>query len=819
MRALPALSVALVAAGSVVAFYKFAPPPRKVPRVDAQGALLANGWRLTPAGRQVPLPGDMPGTLLLSPDGGTLYVNTCGYHGHSLNAIDTRTGRVVRTYALGVDWVGMAMDPRQGELLISAGGAAPFKAKPHDAGADALDFPAEDRAAILRFQADGGNLAPRPGVAVPGLEAAQQYVGGMVARRDGSLAVVNVQNDSVYLLSAGPERRLLAQAKVEYRPYGVAESPDGKTLAVSNWGARSVTLLDGRDLSVLKTVPVGIHPTALRYGPDGRLYVACASSNAVYVLRGGEVVERVRTSLDPRDPLGSAPLALALSPDGGTLYVANADNNDVAVVDVRDPHESRVAGFIPTGRYPSALAVSPDGRRLYVGVAKGLRNAPNYPPRPEDVPRGRSNEAPHTYIADMLQGVVSIVDVPNRAQLAAYTRQSLDDRPKGRIPSGVEPGVLDALRKNVHHILYVIRENRTYDQVMGDVPGGNGDPNIVMFGQKVTPNAHRLVHDFTLLDNLYCDGEVSQVGHQWTDSAYATDFNEKTWVLGYSDRQEIKADPRLNSSPAGYLWDDALRHGRTARIYGEYVKWQEDHGPAEGEVKKDPEKFGCSAAFEKVFARRGRDTEKVDVFLDEMHAAEKTGKWWNFMVMALPEDHTSGLTPGKHTPEACVGNNDLAIGRLIDGISHSRFWKDTAVFVIQDDAQDGPDHVDAHRTVGLVVSPYVRRNAFDSTMYSTSSMIRTMELILGLPPMTQYDKAATPMLPLFTAKPDFAPFSALPPGVDVDAMNPPSGPLAERSKRLDFSDIDRADPHEFNAILWEWTKPGVPMPAPVHGLR
>ena len=342
---------------------------------------------------------------------------------------------------------------------------------------------------------------------------------------------------------------------------------------------------------------------------------------------------------------------------------------------------------------------------------------------------------------------------------------------------------------------------------------------MTIFGSSVTPNAHALASHYVLLDNLYCNGEVSEDGHKWCDTAYATDFIEKAWPSSYSDRGEPDADERLTDSPAGAIWDNCRRHGLTYRSYGEAADFKStpnappvftgDKGLT-GHVNVEWSQFPFGV---------GRDTQRAAIFLKELHAAEKTGVWPQFMVAWLPEDHTSGLKPGAFTPVANVASNDQALGQIVEGVSRSRFWKDTAIFVIEDDAQNGPDHVDAHRTVGLVISPYVKRNAVDSTQYSTASLIHTMEMILGLPPMTQYDRAATPMLGCFTAAPDMTAYADIGPKVDLEAKNPDKGPGATASNKLDFSGPDRADPDALNAILWHALKPGKPLPAPVRSAR
>jgi hypothetical protein len=429
---------------------------------------------------------------------------------------------------------------------------------------------------------------------------------------------------------------------------------------------------------------------------------------------------------------------------------------------------------------------------------------------------------PFDYIAGILSGHVSVVDLPDARKLAEYTKQSLANvpAPASYVDSAEAASIQKSVFPKIRHVLYIIRENRTFDQVFGDLGVGNGDPRLTMFGEDVTPNAHALARRLVTLDNLYCDGEVSEDGHQWSDAAYATDFNEKSWTNSYSTRSEPKADERLEASPAGYLWDNCERHHLTYRSYGEMASFTSspDHEP---EVKAVGSLKGhVSLEYLKAKREKGsRDTAKAAVFIKELREAEQTGVWPNFMVMSLGEDHTSGLSPNAFSPKAQVGSNDQALGRIVEAISSSRFWKETAIFVIEDDAQNGPDHVDAHRTVGLVISPWVKRGVVDSTMYTTSSYVRTIELILGLDPMTQYDLAATPMFASFTPDANFDVIHSIGPKTDVLARNPATGPGAIGSLRLDFSDYDRADPDELNRILWEALKPGQPMPAPVRSAR
>jgi YVTN family beta-propeller protein len=754
---------------------------------------LPNGQHIAPVGHALPLPGDMPVRTIFTPDRRYLLVNTAGYHDQTVNVIDLNTNRIVQSVDVGRNWTGMCLDPATSVLTLSAGNVKATKS----ASANEPIF----AGALQRFACKDGRLHRLPALDLPAGADSAACVGGIATGRHGDLYVVNTPADTVSRLTGAPPT-VQATVKVGYRPYGIALSPDGRQVAVSNWGGESVSLLDPNTLQPQALVKVGSHPNDLVYGPDGRLYVANAGSNSVSVIRDAMVVETIKTSLEPTAPVGSTPDALTIAPDGKTLYIANADNNDVAVIDLSTPTESRVTGFIPTGWYPSALAVSPDGRRIYIGTAKGLTFR---------------NSGKGQYIGDLLQGHISVVETPDAKRLAAYTRQVVanlptPDRTARRAPEGIA-----ALHK-IKHVLYIIRENRTYDQVFGDLPEGNGDPGLTMFGREVTPNAHALAQQTVLLDNLYCNGEVSEDGHQWCNAAYATDFTEKAWVNSYSDRGEPDADERLTASPAGYLWDNCARHGLTYYSYGEFAKFQSSPtSPPVFTGQATLAGHASEAWGHTIFDQH--DTAKAQVFIDDLHAAEKTGDWPNFMVMSLGEDHTQGTTPGRYTPVAHVAANDQALGEIVEAVSRSKFWPETAIFVIEDDAQDGPDHVDAHRTVGLVLSPYTRRHFVDHTFYTTASFVRTMEMILNLPPMTQYDAAATPLTAAFSPQPDLLALARVPARVNLEARNGATGPGAALSAQLDFSGYDRVPAGILNRILWEALKPGVPQPAPVRSAR
>jgi YVTN family beta-propeller protein len=760
--------------------------------VHADGSVtLPNGWEIHPAGRAIALPGDLPLKMTFTDDGKKLIVLTSGWHNQGLVEIDPGTEKVAETLDLGKAFVGMSIDG--GQAYVSGGNA-------------------KIRTVALAAFSRGSDFGPAATLANFN-KPSSPYVTGVLAK-GGVVWAADTNSDSIIRFAGDPKAQT-ATAKVGYRPYDLALSPDGSTLAASNWGDKSVSLLDPTTLQFKAIVAVGAHPNELVYASDGRLFVANSGSNTVSVIKNGKVVEAIRTSLDPRDPVGSTPDALAISPSGKTLYVANADNNDVAVVDISEK-ASRVVGFIPTGWYPTSLAVSPDGKKLFVGTGKGLGFRANAPAIDPDPRVNYANGSKYDYIGRVLSGNVNVVDLPTQKQLDIYTKEVFADVPKPPTEGIAE--ITGALHK-IKHVVYVIRENRTYDQVFGDISAGNGDPSLVLFGQQVTPNAHGLAKQFVLMDNLYCNGEVSEDGHQWCDAAYATDFTERAWTNSYSGRGEPDADDRLTASPGGYIWDNCRAHGLSYYSYGEFSDFKSTPN-APPVFTGDKGLDGHASAKWATYTGDGgfgRDYQKIDVFLDDLKKGEQGGDWPSFMVMSLGEDHTRGLNPKALTPESSVASNDLALGKMVDAISHSKYWKDTAIFVIEDDAQNGPDHVDAHRTVGLVISPYIRRGFVDGTHYTTSSFVRTMEVILGLPPMSQFDAKATPLYRSFTAQPDFTPYSQEDERIALDLRNPESA-LGQVSAKLDWHGYDHADPDTLNWLLWKALKHGSPLPAPVRSI-
>jgi YVTN family beta-propeller protein len=534
--------------------------------------------------------------------------------------------------------------------------------------------------------------------------------------------------------------------------------------------------------------------------------------------------EQIGIALYPGAPPGSTPNALDLSPDGKTLLVANADNNSVAVVDVGEAGRSEVEGFIPTGWYPTAARFSGDGRRIFVLSGKGLTTQAN-PRGPQ--PGARATEGQYT--GAMLTGSLSVIDRPDTAALKAYTKRVYALTPYAdatRLAPAEAPADSPIPRKvgepsPIKYVFYVIRENRTYDQVLGDMEKGNGDPNLTLFGEEVTPNAHALSREFVLFDNFYVDAEVSMDGHSFSTGAYATDFTEKIWPMNYGGRgaEYLSEGGGTNRNPygnitapaQGYIWDACRRAGVSVRSYGEFaVRYDEGYRHDERRDTREGDVVASVPGLEGLvhptyppYDLDIPDNRRIDVWLEEFRKFEASGQLPRLSIVRLGNDHTAGTRPGSPTPRAMVAENDLALGRLVEAITRSRFWKESAIFVLEDDAQNGPDHVDAHRSVALVISPFVRRGAVDSTLYTTSGMLRTIELILGLPPMSQYDAAATPMYGAFQARPVLEGYTKRDARISLDEKNDPSAPGALASLAMNLAEADRAPDLELNEIVWK----------------
>ena len=548
---------------------------------------------------------------------------------------------------------------------------------------------------------------------------------------------------------------------------------------------------------------------------DGRwLYVANANSNSVSIIntRTKNLVETLHTALTPDAPIGSTTNSVCLSPDEKMLYIANADNNYLAVFDVSDPGHSRSLGFIPVGWYPTCVRTR--GREIFVTNGKGLSSLPNpgepQPGEPENKHAyKKSGEILDQYVGSMLKGTLSVIPMPTTTTLADYTAQVYANTPfsaqREREAPGAEGNPIPRKAGEpspIKYVFYVLKENRTYDQILGDLPQGNGDTSLCLFGKQVTPNAHALVNQFVLLDNFYVDAEVSADGHNWSMAGYATDFTEKTWPSNYSGRggnYDFDGHRPVANPTNGFIWNYCQRAGVSFRNYGEF----EDNGPPTLDILKDPGHY-CRSYIG--WNLDTQDIRREKIFEQDFDSLVKIGAVPHFSTIYLPNDHTSGLTKGDYTPIAMIADNDLALGRLVDHISHSPIWSQSAIFVLEDDAQDGPDHVDAHRSPAYVISPWIKHASVDHTLYSTTAILRTMELILGLPPMSQYDAAATPLFKSFSATPDTTAYNVVPAQIDINLRNTAMTPSAILSAQFDLSRADAVPDGLLNEVLWKAVK-------------
>jgi YVTN family beta-propeller protein len=790
-----------------------APPPRRPGILGGGVAQLPNGWRIAPTGRHAPI-GDLPLNMVWSPDGRYLLITNNGWSKPSITVFDTANFNIKGVLPLDHAWLGLAWHP-DGKRLFSSGAAQNV--------VNELTWNGE------ALKTNEPIVIAKP-VLKPTFETLKDsgFVGGVSISPDGSkLYAVQVFGSAVSMIDL-ERRKVERTAHLSAEPYSSLVSADGHSVFVSLWGGAKLLVLDSTTLELKADMRVGEHPNAMLQSKDGaRLFVACASTNAVWVvdLNGQRATEQIGVALFPNAPPGTTPNALALSPDGATLLVANADNNTIAVVDVSKPGESHVRGFIPTGWYPTGVTFGGDGRHIYVLNGKGLSPTAN-PRGPSPGVRGADGQ----YIGALLQGALSEIALPDDAELQALTKRVYEVTPyddKTKLAPADAP--LDSpiparvgAPSPIKHVFYIIRENRTYDQIFGDIPSGNGDPTLTLFGESVTPNAHALAKEFVLLDNFYVDAEVSYDGHAFSTGAYATDAVEKLWPTNYGQRGGIylseggggQRNPygNLSAPPLGYIWDMATRAGVSVRSYGEFVDKDDKTGKVEASV---PGLAGHFNPDYPPFNVNILDNTRVDVWLREFREFEQDGKLPQLNIIRLGNDHTAATRPGARTPRAMIAENDTALGRVVEAISRSRYWNESAIFVLEDDAQNGPDHVDAHRSPALVASPFTKRRVVDSTLYSTSSMLRTMELILGLEPMSQYDASATPMYGSFQPTTDPASFPALPARVPLDELNTFASFGAQASLRMNLDDADMAPELELNEIIWRSVRGAdSPMPPP-----
>ena len=763
---------------------------------------LPNGWHLSPAGRSLPL-GDLPLNLAVSSSKKWIAATNNGQGVQSLQLIDAAKEKVVDNIVIPASWYGLKFSADENFLYASGGN--------------------DNR--ILKYAIINNKLKLADSILL-GKKWPEKISPAGIEIDDQSklLYVVTKENNSLYIINLAT-KNIIQQLELGAEAYACLLSPDKKELYISLWGGDKVLVFDTKGRTITGEVAVGDNPNELLLNKSGSvLYVANANDNSVSIVdvKKRSVTEVLNAALFADAPAGATSNGLALSASEKTLYVANADNNSLAVFNVSQAGKSRSKGFIPVGWYPTNIKVI--GKKIFVANGKGFSSFAN-PTGPNPL-KGQQTVERHFgdtmirvrdgYIGGLMKGTLSIIDEPSEALLGAYSKAVYKNTAytKAReVHAGGEKGNPIPMKVGgsspIKHVFYIIKENRTYDQVLGDIPEGNGDTSLVLFGQNITPNQHKLVKEFVLLDNFYADGEVSADGHNWSTAANATDFLEKNWVTSYGGRGGTypgEGKRAIANPKKGFIWDYCQRAGVTFRTYGEFA----DDGKANIPVLE-----GHFCPYYSDYNLAVRDTARFNQWRHEFDSLVAANALPQFNSMRFGNDHTEGLRLGRPTPFAHVADNDLAVGMFIEYLSNSPVWKESAVFIIEDDAQNGPDHVDAHRTTAYVAGPFVKRGFVDHTMYSTSSMLRTIELILGLPPMSQYDAAATPMWNSFTATPVLKPFKSVPANIDLNEKNKSNNATARLSETFDFSKEDRIPDLVFSEVIWKAVKgEASQMPAP-----
>jgi len=766
--------------------------------LTAEAVTLPNGWKLTPAGKQFRL-GDLPLNMAVSPDQKWIAVTNNGYGRQSLQLFNTKKEVESDNVTINMSWYGLCFSPDSKTLYASGGN--------------------ENKIRIYSISQEG-RLKQTDSIVMGKPWPNHISPAGMViSEKYGKLLVVTRRDNSIYVYDIAT-KKLISKMSAGSECYDIVLSKDEENAYISCWGSKKVKVWNLKNKDWTESYNVGNHPNELCLDKSGnRLFVANADDNSVSVidLQNNRVEELLNAALFPNSLSGSTTNGLCISPKGRKLFIANADNNCVTVFDISKRGESKCLGFIPVGWYPTNVKCAQG--KLWVTNGKGLKSAPNpYGPEPVNVNEKfghHSGDANKTqgveYIAGLFLGALSEIDLPIDDKLAEFSKQVFANTPYNQandMTSESSPGnpvpskVGDA--SPIKHVFYIIQENRTYDQVLGDIKEGNGDSSLVLFGEKVTPNHHAIAKEFVLLDNFYVNAEVSCDGHNWTVGGYANDFLEKTWPTYYSGRGDYYAGEggqEMGNNTSGFIWDMCKKMEVSYRTYGEFVSRKK------GVIKPSvPSLAGHFCTSYEPWNLSIKDTVRLREWKRDFDSLVVANALPQFMIVRLPNDHTGGMSLGKRTPFAYVADNDLAVGMLIDHLSHSPVWKESVVFIVEDDAQNGADHVDAHRSPCYVAGGFVKRGFVDHTPYTTTSVLRTMELILGLPPMTQHDASARPMWRCFSSVADTTTFHYRPSNINLDEQNVKKDKWQAMCEKYNFNKEDAVPDVEFNQMLWHAIK-------------
>ncbi|MCP4259998.1 MAG: bifunctional YncE family protein/alkaline phosphatase family protein [Planctomycetes bacterium] len=843
-----------------------------VGQVSKNRYIMPTGQILAPVGQQVRVPGLRPQALALSPDGELLV--TSGKN-NQLYVIDPTTGETLQKVAMPGDSAESSLESKEDSkallsltgLIFSPDGRRIYLS---NVRGDVKVFSVNRKkvSRLRRFSVPDASAPKRKEEIPAGLavsaDGKRLYVAGNLGNKLQEFDTATGEVLRTWDTGVAPFDVVLAAGKAYVSNSGGRRpgksdltAPAGRETRVrvdpvryiANEG--SVSVIDLTTGQVKDEVIVELHTSALAVSPDGQ-YVVVANSGSdtlsVIETQTDQIVEKIWARQSPGDLFGAQPNALAFHPDGKRLFVCNGTQNAVAVVQFEPVEkESAIIGLIPVGWFPGAVAVNVRHQIICVANIKGIGAAKDF--KPEEKNKLRTKD---------FYGTLSLIPLPSEKQLASQTKTALrnmhyprleqaklpprPEQPARPVPKQVgEPSVFK-------HVIYIIKENRTYDQILGDMSEGNGDPELCTFGEKITPNQHKIAREFILMDNIYCSGVQSADGHQWTDSGIANEYVERQlssdFPRSYSGGKDAASSDALSWSSSGFIWDNALAHGKWFRNYGEWMVsesgWKDKsrrRGPQWIDYWNDFQngtgltQLRCRPAIESLRLHSLLDTDgynlkvpdvmRAAAFIKELKAFEVKGEFPDLVLLFLPNDHTGGAKERYPTPGAQIADNDLALGMVVEAISRSKFWPETCLFAIEDDPQAGWDHVSGYRTTCYVVSPYTKRRQTISTRYNQTSLMRTMELILGLPPMNQLDAAASPMFDCFTEKPNFTPFTAVPNVVPLDTINPPpervSDPVLRQdaivSAQLPLDELDACPEDVFNRILWRAMKgPEAPYP-------
>ena len=763
---------------------------------------LVNGWKLSPVGKSFPL-GDLPLNLAVSKSSKYMAVTNNGQGIQSIQLIDLKTEKIIDSVSIGKSWFGLKFSADEKYLYASGG---------HDNWI--IQYEIKNNKLVVADRIVLGKPWPTK-IGPAGIEIDEQHQ---------KMYVVTRENSSLYIIDL-KSKQIEKQLGLDAEGYDCKINYSAKELYVSCWGCDKVLILDMEKNIWKAPISVGDNPNEMILSPDEKLLYVCNSNdNSVSIidLKSKHVIETLDAALFPNSPSGSTTNSVALDFKSKRLYIANANNNCIVVFDVTNPGKSMAKGFIPVGWYPTSVRLIKG--KLWVANGKGFTPKANpFGPSPlrkrEEVIHhgGITKQGSEVqYIGSLFTGTMSVIPVPSQTLLDQYSKAVYKNTPysisKTEIADTKAPGYPIPVKLGqaspIKYVFYIIKENRTYDQVLADIKGGNGDTSLLLFGKNITPNQHAIAESFVLLDNFYVDAEVSADGHNWSMGAYANDYLEKTWPTSYGGRGGTyggEGEREIANNKNGFIWDNCKRHGLSYRTYGEFVS--DDKPAIKSLINNYSANFpGYDLAI--------RDTTRFNRWKNDFDSLLKQNKVPNFNTVRFGNDHTEGIRLGRPTPFAHVADNDLAVGMFIEHLSKSPIWNETAVFILEDDAQNGADHVDAHRSPAYVAGGFVKRNFVDHTPYTTSSILRTMELILGMSPMTQYDAAATPMWRCFDSSPKEFKFNALIPNIDFNQQNTVINEWQKKSELFNFAVEDSNNDIEFNRVLWHGIKGNIPFPGP-----